>query len=154
MRGKQCRSRREATEYAYLLRLTLLEVYPGIRYEDTVISEIGNSPLPSGAGQKGSANPSVEVFQDCPSCPELVVIPAGTYRMGCVSGRDCESDELPVREVRVPFVWAVEVRGDVTRSSICFTDATGRPRVDDEGWGRGRRPVINVSWEDAAEYAD
>ena len=151
--GQAVPFRREATEYAYLLRLTLLEVYPGIRYEDTVISEIGNSPLPSGAGQKGSANPSVEVFQDCPSCPELVVIPAGTYRMGCVSGRDCESDELPVREVRVPSFGLSKY--EVTFEEFdCFTDATGRPRVDDEGWGRGRRPVINVSWEDAAEYAD
>ena len=24
----------------------------------------------------------------------------------------------------------------------------------DEGWGRGRRPVINVSWDDATAYAD
>lgn len=33
---------REPTEYAYLLRLTLLEAYPGTRYADTVITEIGN----------------------------------------------------------------------------------------------------------------
>jgi formylglycine-generating enzyme required for sulfatase activity len=26
-------------------------------------------------------------------------------------------------------------------------------RPDDQGWGRGRRPVINVSWYDAKEYA-
>ena len=34
----------------------------------------------------------------------------------------------------------------------CFSDATGRERVSDRGWGRGRRPVINVSWEDAEDY--
>ena len=33
---------RELTEYVYVLKLTLLDVYPGTRYEDTVISEIGN----------------------------------------------------------------------------------------------------------------
>ena len=33
---------REPTEYAYLLRLTLLEVYLGTRYADTGITEIGN----------------------------------------------------------------------------------------------------------------
>ena len=35
----------EPWEYAYLLKLTLLEVYPGTRYDDTVISEIGNVQL-------------------------------------------------------------------------------------------------------------
>ena len=34
-----------------------------------------------------------------------------------------------------------------------FAAATGRSLPDDEGWGRGRRPVINVSWNDAAAYA-
>lgn len=26
-----------------------------------------------------------------------------------------------------------------------FCDATGRKKLNDRGWGRGRRPVINVS---------
>ena len=33
-----------------------------------------------------------------------------------------------------------------------FTEATGRAPAEDEGWGRGRRPVINVSWADAVAY--
>ena len=35
-----------------------------------------------------------------------------------------------------------------------FAEATGREKPDDEGWGRGSRPVINVSWHDATAYAD
>lgn len=34
-----------------------------------------------------------------------------------------------------------------------FAKATGRTLPDDEGWGRGERPVFNVSWEDAQAYA-
>ena len=34
-----------------------------------------------------------------------------------------------------------------------FAEASGKPRPGDEGWGRGKRPVINVSWEDAVAYA-
>jgi formylglycine-generating enzyme required for sulfatase activity len=34
-----------------------------------------------------------------------------------------------------------------------FCEATGREKPDDGGWGRGSRPVINVSWEDARDYA-
>ena len=35
-----------------------------------------------------------------------------------------------------------------------FCDATGREKPEDRGWGRGRRPVINVSWHDAVAYCD
>lgn len=34
-----------------------------------------------------------------------------------------------------------------------FCEATGREQPNDHGWGRGRRPVINISWEDAMAYA-
>ena len=36
-----------------------------------------------------------------PIRPEMVEIPGGSFRMGCVSGRDCNDDEQPVHEVRV-----------------------------------------------------
>ena len=42
-----------------------------------------------------------EVFRDCADCPEMVVVPAGAFRMGCGSGQVCGNDELPVHEVRV-----------------------------------------------------
>ena len=92
------------------------------------------------------------VFRDCSFCPELVVVPAGRFRMGCVSGsRECEDDEFPVHEVQVK-AFALG-RYEVTFSEYDrFTDATGRRRADDEGWGRDRRPVINVSWDDAVSY--
>lgn len=35
-----------------------------------------------------------------------------------------------------------------------FCDSTGRSKPSDEGWGRGKRPVINVSWDDAKAFAD
>ena len=34
-----------------------------------------------------------------------------------------------------------------------YCEATGVKKPKDEGWGRGDRPVINVSWEDATAYA-
>ena len=83
--------------------------------------------------------------------PEMVVIPGGRFRMGCVSGLDCSSREQPVHTVRVG-------RFELSKYEVTFeeydrfTAATGRERADDEGWGRGRRPVINVSWEDAVAY--
>ena len=84
--------------------------------------------------------------------PEMVVIPGGSFRMGCVSGRDCDDDEYPVHEVRVE---SFELgKYEVTFEEYDrFTAATGRDRASDQrGWGRGRRPVISVSWEDAVAY--
>ena len=93
-----------------------------------------------------------EVFRDCPSCPEMVVIPAGTFLMGA-------SEELP-RDSEVPQ-HRVTVRSfalGVTEVTFAEWDACVRGggcdgyRPGGNGWGRGPRPVINVNWEDARAY--
>ena len=88
-----------------------------------------------------------------PILPEMVVIPGGRFRMGCVSGLDCQDDEKPVHQVRVAS-FALSKYEVTFEEYDRFTDATGRRRADDEGWGRGRRPVTNVSWEDAVAYTE
>jgi len=96
--------------------------------------------------------PPGETFQDCDECPKMVVIPTGSFQMGCVSGIDCEDYELPVHEVKIDS-FALSKYEVTFEEYDAFTDATGRERAEDEGWGRGRRPVINVSWYEAAAYA-
>ena len=86
--------------------------------------------------------------------PEMVVIPAGSFRMGCLSDdEDCGSAELPVHEVTIPRTLAVSTHEVTFDDYDRFTRATGREMEDDEGWGRGSRPVINVTWQDAKDYA-
>ena len=95
-----------------------------------------------------------ERFRDCPECPEMVVIPAGRFRMGCVSGLNCQSYEKPVHEVRIAAPFAMG-RYEVTFAEwdACVSDGgCGGHRPGDQGWGRGNRPAINVSWEDARRY--
>ena len=84
---------------------------------------------------------------------EMVVIPGGRFQMGCVSGKNCQGDEKPVHEVRVAS-FALSKYEVTFEEYDRFTAATGRVRADDEGWGRGRRPVINVSWTDAVAYTE
>ena len=104
-----------------------------------------------GAGSK--ARIIVETVKPPFPMPEMVVIPAGSFLMGCVSGRDCDmyKRDVPVHRVRIASFELSQY--EVTFEEYdAFTDATGRRRTDDEGWGRGRRPVINVSWHDAVAY--
>ena len=103
-------------------------------------------------------NPAPEVFRDAlkggGEGPEMVVLPTGSFQMGSPStetGRS--STEGPVRTVSIARPIAMG-RYEVTFADYDrFVTATGGARPDDEGWGRGRRPVIDVSWEDAKEYA-
>lgn len=94
-----------------------------------------------------------EVFRDCPACPEMVVVPAGRFLMGGPEGETgSEANERPVHEVRVPrFALG---RSEVTfdQWAACVDDGGCDFMPPDSGWGRGDRPVINVSWGDALAY--
>ncbi|HIJ43065.1 MAG TPA: SUMF1/EgtB/PvdO family nonheme iron enzyme [Rhodospirillaceae bacterium] len=68
-------------------------------------------------------------FKDCPECPEMVVIPAGSFRMGGVSGGG-GSDEKPVHTVRVPKPFAAG-KFEVARGEFAaFVNATGHGSGD------------------------
>ena len=108
-------------------------------------------------GKKERASISTLIYENgsvapVPLKPEMVVIPAGEYRRGC--RLDCGeylATAKPVRKVRVE---SFELgKTEVTFEEYDrFTAATGREPVYDSGWGRGRRPVMHVSWEDAVAY--
>ena len=84
--------------------------------------------------------------------PEMVVLPSGRFYMGCVSGMGCSNRERPIREVSMAAPFGVSIHEVTMDEYDRFTAATGGSRVDDGGWGRGRRPAVNVSWSDAQEY--
>ncbi len=93
------------------------------------------------------------VFRDCTDCPEMVVIPAGRFRMGDLNGGG-RADEKPVHEVRIAKPFAMS-RYEVTFAEYDrYAQATGKTKPDDS-WdsGRGNHPVIHVSWQDAQGYA-
>jgi formylglycine-generating enzyme required for sulfatase activity/chromosome segregation ATPase/CRP-like cAMP-binding protein len=86
------------------------------------------------------------------SGPMMVALPGGEFLMGS-SSSSLDFDERPRHKVTVPpfAIGKYEVTFDEYDR---FADDTGRARPDDEDWGRGRRPVINVSWHDALAYAE
>ena len=86
-------------------------------------------------------------FRDCEGCPELVVVPSGSFLMGSPPGGEEGRDdgEGPVHRVTIGEPIAVGVY-EVTFSEwdACRRGGGCAHNPDDEGWGRGTRPVINV----------
>jgi formylglycine-generating enzyme required for sulfatase activity len=85
--------------------------------------------------------------------PEMVVIPPGSYLMGSPdSDNKAEPYEKPQHRVTIGRPFAIG-RYPVTFDEYdryCLATARNMPK--DRGWGRGRRPVINVTWRDAVAY--
>ena len=93
-------------------------------------------------------------FRDCENCPEMVAIPAGDFMMGSnMLESNRLSGEGPQFRVVFPRNFAVgkfEVTFEEWDACVRERGCTHNPA--DEGWGRGRRPVVNVSWADAKQY--
>jgi formylglycine-generating enzyme required for sulfatase activity len=75
---------------------------------------------------------------------ELVLVPGACYEREEPAGRTRQICLDPY------YIGAYEVTFDEYHR---FARATGRPLPDDEGWGQGRRPVINVNVYDALNFA-
>ena len=111
-------------------------------------------PTPPPTGLAGFA-----VFTDtlvdgspCEFCPEMVVIPGGTFTMGSPPDEEGRhDDEGPQHEVEVSRFALGRHEVTFAQYDACVA-AGGCADRPDNGWGRGERPVINVSWRDAQAY--
>ena len=103
----------------------------------------GNGSAPEATGQ---------VFRDCnDGCPRMVVIPAGRFLMGSEL-YEREQPQHPVRFDAAIAVSIFETTFDEWDACVRGGGCVHNSTPSDEGWGRGRRPVINVSWNDAKDY--
>ena len=96
---------------------------------------------------------AVRGIQDCPGCPEMVAIPGGEFLMGSPKeerGRD--RNEGPQRKVTIRPFAAGKFEVTFAQWDACVAEGGCSHKPGDQGWGRGKRPVINVSWEDARQY--
>ena len=118
---------------------------------------------------------SGQTFRECAkNCPEMVVIPAGTFVMGSPDGEKPvigldgkpkpgaaaaaeegrRPDEGPQHEVKIGYAFAAgkyavtfDEWDECVKLGAC-------PPAPDSDYGRGRNPVINVSWDEAKKYVD
>jgi formylglycine-generating enzyme required for sulfatase activity len=99
--------------------------------------------------QTPTAHKPGEVFRDCPDCAEMVVVPDGEFDMGSTE----TPVEQPAHHVTIANPFAIG-RREVTFAEwdLCVAAGGCKYRPGDHGWGRGDRPVIDVSWDDAGEF--
>src|SRR5215472_12773779 len=120
------------------------------------------APAPAASTEAAPLSPTQEkalqpksTFKECANCPEMVVVPAGSFTMGSPTSEPGHSiDENPQHTVTIARPFAIG-RFPVTFDEwdACAADGgCNGYKPADEGWGRGRRPVINVSWDDAKAY--
>lgn len=104
---------------------------------------------PSGAALSAMRDPA----RDGAPTPEMIVAPLGRFQMGAKKRDSFAHDvERPRRRVTFRRPFAVGRYAVTFDEYDAYAAATGADRPDDHGWGRGRRPVIHVSWEDATGY--
>jgi formylglycine-generating enzyme required for sulfatase activity len=83
----------------------------------------------------------------------MVALPAGTFLMGSPENEEGRSSaEGPQHRVTIEYRFALGRYPVTFEQYDHFCEMTKREKPDDAGWGRDRRPVINVSWEDARAY--
>ena len=95
-----------------------------------------------------------KVFRDCKDCPDLTVVPAAAYWQGSDDSSSLALGmEKPRRLVTIGKPFAVGTY-EITMAQwdACFAAGGCSMQPADNGWGRGTRPVIMVSWNDAEQY--
>jgi|GEM_PF-1844604 len=103
-------------------------------------------------GLEGDLSFRVEGMWEGRDIDGMVFVEGGEFLMGCTDeqGGGCDDD---VRKVFVNDFYMGKY--EVTFEEYdAFCEVSGQEKVDDRGWGRGNRPVIDVSWYDAVEYCN
>lgn len=105
------------------------------------------APAPAVQAPQGAQAKSV---RDCSFCPEIVLVPAGTFEMGSNEMFEFEKPVHPVA-IRAPFyLGAREVSFE--EWDACVDQGGCSQRPSDRNLGRGKRPVTDVHWGDANAY--
>jgi formylglycine-generating enzyme required for sulfatase activity len=93
-------------------------------------------------------------FEECMAeCPQMIVVPAGSFTMGSpILEPDHNPSAQPPHMVTIGRAFAVskyELTFAQWDECVAYGDC---PAIDDSGFGRGRQPLINVSWVDVQRY--
>ena len=116
------------------------------RATETLLASLHRLPKPAPSAVKpavGAYFRPGDTFKDCADCPEMVVIPAGSFRMG---SNDGDSDEKPVHRVTIPRPFAVG-KYEVTQAEWRAVMGSNPSKFKGD-----RNPVERVSWDDTQDF--
>jgi formylglycine-generating enzyme required for sulfatase activity len=136
-----------------------------VRHLSIAAAVIGFLAVVDAAAQQSAPG---RTFKECRNCPEMVVIPTGSFMMGSPANEPDRRENEPQRKVTIARAFAIgktEVTWDqweaCVRDRRCDgpgvdqalrTNEDGTPNKVYEDWGRGARPVVGVSWFDAQNF--
>lgn len=115
---------------------------------------------PAGAVRRSERDASAGLspgqrFRDCDDCPEMVIIPAGSFMMGSPEGEEGrDTDEGPQRRISVRAFAAgrFEITQSQWQACVDRAGCTRNPTPTQELYIGANRPVMGVDWEDATQY--
>jgi formylglycine-generating enzyme required for sulfatase activity len=123
---------------------------------------------PLTAAQERGLKPK-DTFRECENCPEMVVVPAGSFTMGSPEWeRDRDNNEGPQHVVAIAKPFAVGKFHVTVDQYAAFVQETGYQATSkcydgksssrswrDPGWPQeSAHPVVCVTWDDAKAYVD
>ena len=112
----------------------------------------GVSSSPRSVTRPASTGTVIRTFRDCPTCPEMIRLPGGSFIMGSnETYEDVNTRPAHTKIVR-PFAIAKH-EVTITQWDACFESKFCKKRINDKAWGRGARPAIFISWRDAQDFA-
>jgi formylglycine-generating enzyme required for sulfatase activity/chromosome segregation ATPase len=116
------------------------------------VAEAPVQPVETAAAAVAAVRSFRDALQGGIKGPVMMELPGGTYKMGSL-GNSLNYDESPRHKVTLAGF-------SISKYEVTFAEydrfarATGRRLPYDESWGRGNRPVVNVSWQDAVAYTE
>jgi formylglycine-generating enzyme required for sulfatase activity len=137
-----------ATIAAMLIAMVLASTI--VTYKPEKRADVARHPPAGSATPPAARQPNA--FRECEKCPELAIVAPGRFSMG-----ETPAEEIPNAgpQHEVTLARFALSRTPVTFDEwqVCFDDGRcDKYSPPDQGRGRGRRPVINVSWHDAQAY--
>jgi len=125
-----------------------IKKFPDSEYAEIAKKRLAPTPDPGNLIKTNGENAAQ------PALAGFALVQGGTFQMGDSFGdKEAGNDEKPLHSVTVGSFYMSKT--ELTFDEFdAFCASTGRDKPSDQGWGRGRRPAINVDWYDAVEYCN